>query len=92
MTDSEAVQMLDEASVAALGRVQVEHWTAQYDLKTDQFVLTVYWQGYGYGQYIPAASFSAIVMMFEAASRARTEVYYDGQQGNLIWSTGPIPV
>ncbi len=86
------ITMLDADAVASLGRIQIESWTAEYDLKLNTFTLTVYWYGYGYGQQIPSASFPSVVAMFEAAARAKTAVYYDGQGGNLKWSTGPVPV
>ncbi len=84
--------MLNEAEVHALGKVRIESWTAEYDLKTDSFTLIVFWQGYGYGQCIPTASVVTIIAMFEAASRARAAVYYDGQDGNLKWSIAPVAV
>lgn len=92
MSDAGTVRMLDAAAVSALGRIRVESWTAEYDLITDTFTLIVYWQGYGYGQRIPVASFAAVVAMFEAASRARSAIYYNGQSGNLRWSLAPVPV
>jgi NhaP-type Na+/H+ or K+/H+ antiporter len=90
MTDVGTVKMLDAAAVSVLGRIRIETWTAEYDLMADAFSLTVYWQCYGYGQHIPTASFGAVVAMFEAASRARAAVFYDGQAGNRRWSIAPV--
>lgn len=92
MSLPENCQILDEAAVIALGRVRIEYWTAEYDLKSDTFQLTAFWQGYGYGQRIPTTSFAAVVAMFESAARARAAVFYDGQNGVLKWSVGPITV
>lgn len=92
MSGAANVQMLDAAALEALGRVRVESWAAGYDLKADAFTLIVYWQGYGYGQRIPTASFAAVVAMFEAASRAKSAVYYDAVGGDLRWSIAHVPV
>jgi hypothetical protein len=92
MSDVEKITMLDEDAVNALGRVRVESWSANYDLKTDSFIVEVRWQVYGYGQRIPTASVGSIIAMFEAASRAGAAVYYEGSGGNLKWSIEYVKV